>query len=321
MEGINQHIFYCTLTYNNQQIPSVTLENKKDPTKPYNIRYTDYCDLNNMFKRLRKNNAFGREFRYFAVSELGSKRARPHAHILFFIRKEKEDRFSDILNLEKKMFDAVLKEWQRNYGSTRMPDYQPLCTYIRRWTKHGLSSTYDLHWCDPRATDGGVADVGFYVTKYMTKPSDHATRLQQALHLNLDEQDYERVWSKVKPREFHSLGFGLNPKINPKTHKIEEIDPDILKYLQKCVRESIDREDYPKYTNPHTGEKFPLARYYYQFGEIFNWKDAVSFYMKGKNEPNIDERTRNTIITREKNFLRKTLQQIEQKEFNFDELF
>lgn len=327
MECINQHCFFCTLTYNNEQIPQITLPNNKKPEKPYNIRYTDYADLNNMFKRLRKDNAFGREFRYFAVSELGSKRARPHAHILFFIPKEKTDTFGTLLNLEKKMFNAVLKEWRRNYGSKRVPDYQPLCTYIRRWTKRGLSTTYDLHWCNPATTEKGIADVGFYVTKYMTKPSERAERLQQALHLNLEEEEYEKIWSKVKPKEFHSLGFGLNPKMNPKTHKIEEIDKDILAYLKKCVSDSIKRgEEYPKYKNPHTGEYFPLARYYYQFGEIFDWKDATSLYFnsdkKSRSEQvQFDERDRRTLKTIDNNFEKHTQKLIEANQTNFDEFF
>ena len=325
MECINNNAFFCTLTYNNEQIPTITLENKKEPNKPYTIRYADADDLKNMFKRLRNTNAFGKEFRYLAVTELGAKRARPHVHILFFVPKEKNETYSDIINQEKKMFDAVLLEWRRNYGSKRMPDYQPLCTYIRRWTKHGLSTTYDLHWCDPRATTGGVADVGFYVTKYMTKPSTRAERLQQALHMNLDENEYEKVWTKVKPKEFHSIGLGLNPKLN-KAHRIEEIDQDILKYLKKCVQESTDRkEKYPKFTNPHTGEQFPLARYYYQFEEIINWMDAVTFWFNDDNpdESNvhIDERNQRTLITREKNFERQTQKLIENKDFDFNQFF
>ena len=44
----------------------------------YSIRFADVTDVQKMFKRLRKKNAFGRPFRYLAVSELGSKKGRPH---------------------------------------------------------------------------------------------------------------------------------------------------------------------------------------------------------------------------------------------------
>ena len=325
MEGLNQHIFFCTLTYNNAQIPELVLENPNNPNKPYNIRYTDYADVCNMIKRIRAYNRFGRDFRYLAVTELGSKKGRPHVHILFFVPKEKNDTFTDIINLEKKMFDSVLLEWRRNYGSKRNPDYQPLCTYIRRMTRRGLSTTYDLHYCNPVATDGGIADVGFYVTKYMTKPSKRAERLQQALHLNLEENDYERIWNKIKPRCFASLGFGLNPTINPKTHKIESIDQDIKTYLKRCISKTIGEYDGPRYINPHDGKIFPLARYYYNVGEILDWKDMVSYYMMRKNAPldnvTIDERDRGQLINAERKFYRQTRLRIDANQFDFNELF
>lgn len=72
MEELVNHLFFCTLTYNDDMLPVVST------STGYNIRYADVRDVQNMFKRLRKRNAFGRPFRYFGVSELGSKRGRPH---------------------------------------------------------------------------------------------------------------------------------------------------------------------------------------------------------------------------------------------------
>lgn len=72
MESLDNHCFYCTLTYNNYSMPYV------DVTTGYRLRYADHRDIQCMMKRLRKSNAFGRPFRYFGVSELGSKRGRPH---------------------------------------------------------------------------------------------------------------------------------------------------------------------------------------------------------------------------------------------------
>lgn len=72
MEELENHLFYCTLTYNNESLPVVTT------STGYDIRYADIRDVQNMIKRLRKSNVFGRPFRYFGVSELGSKKARPH---------------------------------------------------------------------------------------------------------------------------------------------------------------------------------------------------------------------------------------------------
>lgn len=72
MEELVNHLFFCTLTYNNDCLPNV------GTSTGYSIRYADVSDVQNMMKRLRKRNAFGRPFRYFGVSELGSKRGRPH---------------------------------------------------------------------------------------------------------------------------------------------------------------------------------------------------------------------------------------------------
>ena len=91
-ESQNGYPFYCTLTYNNQSLPIITT------SAGYDIKYAQLSDVTNMIKRLRKDNAFGRPFRYFAVSELGSKRSRPHFHILFFLQKYDSDNVYTPLN-------------------------------------------------------------------------------------------------------------------------------------------------------------------------------------------------------------------------------
>lgn len=72
MEELKNHLFFCTLTYNTESLPLHRCSNG------HVIRYADVSDVQKMFKRLRKSNAFGRPFRYFAVSELGTKKGRPH---------------------------------------------------------------------------------------------------------------------------------------------------------------------------------------------------------------------------------------------------
>lgn len=72
MESLSNYIFFATLTYNKDSLPHVLT------STGYDIPFADIRDLQNCFKRLRKSNAFTRSFRYFAVSELGSKKGRPH---------------------------------------------------------------------------------------------------------------------------------------------------------------------------------------------------------------------------------------------------
>lgn len=180
-------------------------------------------------------------------------------HILFLIPKFDGDKFIDCLNLENTLFNAVLHEWRRNYGSRRKPDYRPLCTYVRRFIRGKLRSNYDLHYVNRSLTPEGISDVAFYVTKYMMKPSTRQQKLQQALHLNLDEGEYHRVWSVVKSKTFNSLGLGVDGTLTP--FGIEP-DPQIVEYIKGCVQTSKQSESSPKFYVPQTGNSFPLSRYY-----------------------------------------------------------
>ena len=328
MECLEHHVYFCTLTYNDDSLPVIYLPKPDGSAGSIPIRFADVADVQNMLKRLRRRDAFGRPFRYLAVSELGSKRARPHFHILFFLRKEPRDDYNDIINFERRMFNAVLHEWRRNYSDNwRKPDYRPLCTYIRKWTTKGLSTTFDLHWCNPRLTDKAEADVGFYVTKYMTKPSDRSARLQQALHLNLEPEEYERIWSQVKPRYFASIGFGVNPEINPKTGRIIKCSDRIVTYLKDCVQRSIGVYESPRFINPVDGSTFPLSRYYYQYPEIYSYLDSMSFYFLNPDPPqdNVNgyfyDRDRDQLINKEKVFQTRTIKKINSNYFDFDEIF
>ena len=269
MESLTNYLFFCTLTYNNESLPIVTT------STGYDIRYADVSDVQKMFKRLRKSNAFGRPFRHFSVSELGSQRARPHFHIVFLVPKFSNDDFRTPLILEKKMFDAVLAEWRRNYGSNRKPIWKPLCTYVRKMVRGRLRTNYDLHYVSPSASKNGESDVAFYVLKYMMKPSEKSTRLRQALSLNLDEEEYESIWSLVKPRHFESENLGLSLKHPP---------DKIYKHLRLGIESSKGISDYPLFLNPISGKPFPLARYYRNKGNIFSVQDFLDFDFNSKNK-------------------------------------
>lgn len=267
MESLKNYIFFATLTYNKESLPHVLT------STGYDIPFADIKDLQNCFKRLRKSNAFTRPFRYFAVSELGKKRGRPHFHCLFFIPKYDDDDSVTPYQLEGIINPALLNEWRRNYGSSRSPIYKPLCTYQVLY-KHGKRySNFDLHYVRPLLGDDSEANVAFYCMKYMLKRSDRETKLQRALKLNLPEDEYDDVYSLVRSRYIVSKGFGLNGRKTPFGDL--EIDTDLLKYLKKCVSQS---KDFPKFFNPVTGKSFPLSRYYKSKSEIFGIDDAVRFY-------------------------------------------
>lgn len=113
MECLVSHPFFCTLTYNNEKLPVLTT------STGYDLRYADIHDLQNLFKRIRNYDLFGRPFKYFAVSERGSQKHRPHIHLIWMLPKYDTDTRMDILNLEQKMYKIILENWVTNVGSKK----------------------------------------------------------------------------------------------------------------------------------------------------------------------------------------------------------
>lgn len=190
------------------------------------------------------------------------------------------------------MFKIVLNEWKRNVAppiwspkkqkfipNRRCPEWKPLCTYVRKFIRGKWKSNFDLHYVNPRLSDGGTADVGFYVLKYMLKPSDRDTRLQQALHLNLPEDEYEDIWSLVKSRCFYSKHFGLAGDGIRKEWKPSE---RIVDYVRSSVQKSKGYSDFPCFINPNDGKTFPLSRFYKSNGDCYTVQDALDFHYGSK---------------------------------------
>lgn len=319
-ESFTGYPFFATLTYNNESLPIYTCSNG------YKIRYADFSDVVNMIKRIRKDNLFGRPFRYMAVSELGSLKARPHFHILFFVQKKPSDSVFTPYTLESKLYSTVLSQWSRNYGSKRNPDYRPLCTFIQKYRHGKINSTYDLHFvCS--SVNGSTEDVPFYVTKYMLKPSDKAKRLQQALKLNLDPIEYDQVWSKVKPSWRSSLNFGfgvygMQVKNLPLSERLSILaNTESFRYIRSCIDRSISSNPYPSFYDPDSGRALPLSRYWRRFGNLFTEQDSLTFFYKNplQYEDNVvlDSRPLDTVLRLKERF-NNQLSIIDKNQFNFD---
>lgn len=323
-ECISGWPFFCTLTYKDSQLPYIGCSDG------WRIPYADFSDFTNMLKRIRKNNLFGRRFRYFAVSELGSKRGRPHFHVIFFLEKFPSDTVYTPLILESQLYWIVFNQWMRNYGSSRKPDYQPLCDYVSKWQCGKLKCTYDFHWIQPAFLNGSTIDVPFYVTKYMLKPSSKAIRLQQALRLNLSEDEYNKIWSIVKPRWISSLNFGfgiygLQAKGMSRVDRLKALEStEGYKLVKQSISRSLSTSDYPCFFEPESGKPLALARYWKTFGNLFTEQDALSFFYKAPHQTpdnvSIDDRdltSKYLSIAKHK----RQLSQIEQNEENLETLF
>lgn len=242
--SLDHYAFFITLTYNPKSLPYYALSNG------YSIPYADIKDLQNAFKRIRKAGAISRPFSYLAVTERGSSKGRPHFHVLLFVQKQSSDTSFTPRILESQLWHLFFKEWRRNYGSTRNPDYRPLFDYHRKIVAGKEYKNYDLHYVDPSRTDGGHADVAFYVTKYMLKPSRKEDRLRQALALNLPDDDYEVAWQTIRSKMLISKHFGYSTTL--------ERD-----YILMQIKNSVMNPKGFQYTTEQGS--FQLARYYRKF--------------------------------------------------------
>lgn len=279
LESTKNHLFMCTLTYSPETLPTFFINDRDIP-------FADVTDVQDMIKRMRKDNVFGIPFRYLAVSELGSKRGRPHFHILFLFEKKyfssDKERYiqeCDAFASKSQHYFTVLNNWKRNVASRRNPIYIPLTRYCERMVRGQLKKNYDFHYINPFLTSNGVEDCGYYVLKYMFKPSDRAVRLQQALRLNLVPEDYEKVWKIIRPRYFASIGFGLNAKVQLK-NGIFEKDEDILKKLRSDIVLSKQTLDYPSFFHPFTGKQQLISPYYLSKSDIYTYQDRLDFWNK-----------------------------------------
>lgn len=250
------HVFFATLTYNSDSLPYFTCSSGID------IPYADIKDVQNMIKRIRFDNSFTRPFKYMAVSERGSFKSRPHFHILFFLPMFSSDTPEIIQSLEKHLYSVVFSEWKRNYGSRRNPIYKPLFTYRERYVHGVLKRNFDFHYVKPVV--GFSSDsVAWYCIKYMLKPSTKEHRLQQALHLNLSEDEYNKIWNLVRSRVFFSKHFGDSPEFVSRIRRGIDISKSAGSPFP-CF-----------YTSD--GKSFPLSRYYKSKARFYNLDDALAF--------------------------------------------
>lgn len=103
MESLRSHLFFFTLTYNNESLLWTDIGD-------YQIPYAELSDIQNLFHRLRKK---GYKFRVSYVTEYGSRRHRPHFHGILAVDKSQGD-FRIIEKIYKQLF---WNEWKRNYAS------------------------------------------------------------------------------------------------------------------------------------------------------------------------------------------------------------
>lgn len=262
MESLDNLLFMGMVSYNNESLPSMNVNG-------YNIRYALSDDISNMMRYIRYNNELP-NFRYFAVSEFGGQKHRPHWHFIISLpKKYYQDQYGrihlhDCYSLQEKLWSLFLKYWRRNYGSRKFPVWQPLLTY----KCVGNKRNYDLSFID--TISGSCEDAAFYSSKYATKYDDYTDDLKSALYFNLPDDEFKDVWQKVKPRTLWSKFFG-DPK-----------NPKVAEYITDCINRSLTAgEVLPCFFNPVSGQSFPMSPYYQK---KFLWHDAaIEFKLRQLN--------------------------------------
>lgn len=281
MEALDNDLWFCTLTYKTSMLKYIDVNG-------YRLKYAYLPDFQNMIKRLRKNNAFGVPFRFWAVIEYGGKKHRPHYHVIFSTPKIHGETLSHKLQREQEYSRIVFNEWRRNvattvdkYGrtvaNTRAPIYKPLCILKKSYSHGKVRSTYDFHYINPNVVDGSgkihtESDVAFYVTKYTVKANKYVDRLKSALRLNLEPEEFNDVWSLIRPRALVSKSWG-----DPLSEKVQ-------KHIRAGIDKSLTDPDslFPWFLNPSTGQTFPLSPFYKK--RFFTLVDAHHFYFKQKED-------------------------------------
>lgn len=259
LECMTNYCFFATFTYSDDMIPYLDVGD-------YRHYYADVSDFQNMIKRCRKRDEWIIN-KYLYVTEYGSKRHRPHFHALFFVPKSPDNSIYDPLAIEDYLRDMFKSEWRRNVGSTRVPIYKPLSSFIVLNTPYGKRSPFDFHFVNPALTSGSESDVGFYVTKYCCKFDKWIQDKRTALYYNLDADEYKSVWKLLKPRLEYSNSFGIS---------------DVARdYVRKCIDVFSDKFDYPVFVNPCSGNTFPMSPYL--FNKFGSSADKYKFFYKSVN--------------------------------------
>lgn len=277
MQSFDSHFFFFTLTYNNDTLPCINING-------FNLSYADTTDIRYMFKRIRKDNLLGVPFSYCYVTEYGSKRHRPHFHGFITVSKRhfSDDSLNTLNTFNFKLSSVLKKQWKRCITKGRHPVYKNLTTYVN----DHRGRNFDCHYCRPFATDEGLADALFYVTKYVLKTDPYVRRLQQALKLNVPDDQYREVWNLLKPKFHWSHNFGVNEHAK--------------RYIINGINASVESGSlYPKFFYNSSGKAYPLSPYYRNLYLTFEQDEIFMNRLKEHYKYDLDVVTVDNVILQE----------------------
>ena len=210
VESRTSYMYFVTLTYDDKHIPSIILPNNE------RVFYSDYSDIQNLFKRIRRNNIFDRDFRYLCALEYGDRNCRPHFHLLLYLAKKETDDKQTPYHLERLIFDNLRKYYALNVGTRKQPKYEPLFTFAVRYTTKGIKSNYFVKYVEPTTTNEAYKsedNEAFlktirYLIGYVNKGSAFDSTIKKYLEDVNDDIVRRKLSSILRSKLIYSKGFG-----------------------------------------------------------------------------------------------------------------
>lgn len=272
MESLDTYQYMVTLTYDNKHLPKLVTSLGEV------FYYADYHHIQSTIKRVRKY--FSRPFRFVATSERGSKRHRPHWHLILFVPKLPEDSIFTGKVLESELFDLFKLHWSKNIGTNRKPIYEPFFQYVRYFKRGRVHTNYDLHLIEPRLQANGkldtMQDVSFYVSKYLCKYNDNKLRIKVKNNYTPDEAHY--IIETIKCRRITSVSFGSRDFSGHIASPDKRLFPQeaINSYVRGCIERSKEQKlEFPTFFYLE-GQNYPLSGYLSK--KFLTMQDALWWY-------------------------------------------
>lgn len=209
VESLSSYVYFITLTYDNEHIPSITLPSGQV------VFYSDYKHIQLLFDRFRKN--FDREYRYLCVNEYGDTNNRPHFHLLLFVAKHNEDTTTTPYNIERDLYSKFFEYFAVNVGTRKVPVYERLFTYRYKYVNGKLYSNFYLTYVVPDVTDSvavssehstPISKTIRYLISYVNKGSRFDDYVLSQLQDIEDDVLLAKFKHIFKCRLTYSNGFG-----------------------------------------------------------------------------------------------------------------
>lgn len=255
IESMSSYIYFVTLTYDNNHIPSIDIDGET-------YLYADYSHLQDMFKRFRHlDNIDGREFRYLAVNEYGDRKHRPHFHCLIFVAKQEGDDDVTPHKLRDVLFNNLGSLFAINVGTRKHPVYERLFTYRYKYTAQGPKTNYFVKYVEPSefyqyTNSDMIIDETYvktirYLIGYVNKPSKYEQKLECVIDSYKDDPFYQnKLKHLLRSQVRYSKGFGCGFQ-NGKKYYMDKISvrcsSDTLIYTDLVDTFPDNFEDFREY--------------------------------------------------------------------------